>query len=155
MAVWQYTFQVLPKESVNTFAENFFFNQKDEVFDDEPYWKEHPLKKSFFSKINSILKKAKSWSNDIDLYGNQESNCFEVLSDSEGYVLSVSFRIDFTSYYESVLSYIIEFCILKGLIILDEELNVVSLNYEQVQSVIKNSPQLKRYYELSEKDESE
>jgi hypothetical protein len=151
MAVWQYTFQVLPRESVNTFAEDFFFNRKDEVFDDEPYWKKYPLKKNFFSKIDSILKKAKSWSNDINLYGNQESNCFEVLSDSEDYVLSVSFRIDFTSNYESVLSYIIEFCSLKGLIILDEELNVVSLNYEQVQSVIRNSPQLKWYNELSKK----
>ncbi|THF48480.1 MULTISPECIES: hypothetical protein [Flavobacterium] len=154
MAIWQYTFQVLPKESVNTLAEDFSFNYTDEGFDDELFWENYPLKKGFFNKINSILEKTKSWSNDIDLYGNQESNCFEVLSDNEGNVLSVSFRLDFTSNYESILRHILEFCSLNGLVILDEGLNIVPLNHGQVLSVIRNSQQMKRYKELSEEDEN-
>ncbi|WP_257667158.1 hypothetical protein [Parapedobacter tibetensis] len=154
MAIWQYIFQVLPKESVSTLASDSFFNRTDEGFDDELFWKKYPLKKGFFNKINSTLKKTKSWSNDIDLYGNQESNCFEVLSDNEGNVLSVSFRIDFTSNYELILSHIIEFCGLNGLVILDEGLNIVPWNYEQVQSIIRTSPQVKKYNELFEKDKS-
>lgn len=154
MAIWQYTFQVLPKESINTLTNDSFFNSADEGFDDELLWKQYPLKKGFFNKINSILKKTKSWSSDIDLYGNQESNCFEVLSDSEGNAISVSFRIDFTSNYEFILSHVIEFCGLNGLLILDEGLNIVPWNYEQVKNIIKNSPQVKKYNELYGNDKS-
>lgn len=152
MAIWQYTFQVLPKESVNALPEYFLFNHTNEGFDDELYWKKYPLKISFFDTINSILQKTESWSSDIDLYGNLESNCFEVLSDNDGNTLSVSFRIDFTSNYESILSHIIEFCGLNGLIILDENLNILPWNYEQVESVISNSSRVKKYNELSEED---
>lgn len=151
MAIWQYTFHVLPKETVNTLAEVFFFNHTDEGFDDEFYWKKYAIKKNFFSEINSILKKNKSWSNDIDLYGNQESNCFEVLSDNEDNILSVSFRIDFTNNYEEILSQILEFCILNGLIVLDENLSVVPLNMEQVKYVIDNSPKVSMYRKLLKK----
>lgn len=154
MAIWQYTFQVLPKKGVNTIAENFFVHCTDEGFDDEFYWKKYPHKKNLFNSIDSILKKTKSWSVDIDLYGNQESNCFEIISNNEGNVISVSFRVDFTSHYESILSHIIEFCLLNGLVFLDEGLNIVPLNYEQVQGVIRNSSQLKIYNEISENNKS-
>jgi hypothetical protein len=145
MALWQYTFQVLLKKSATALSENLVFNRDEEGFDDEPYWKFNHTDKSFFSALSKILPKVKSWSYEIDLYGDQESNCFEVLHDKDNAVISVSFRIDFTSNYESVLNSIIEFCIFNGLIILDESLNVVYLNYEVVKSIIMNSHQAKMY----------
>lgn len=151
MAIWQYTFHVLHKESVSSLSNDYFFNHDDEGFDDELFWRKYPLKKNFFYEINSVLKRATSWSNYIDLYGNQESNCFEVLFDERDNVLSVSFRIDFRSNYKSIVRHIIEFCILNGLIILDEDLNIAPLNYEQVENIIETSSQVKKYNELSEK----
>jgi hypothetical protein len=155
MALWQYTFQVLPKESIEVLSHGHYFKKGVSEFDDEPYWKANPVNKIFFHSIQEILPKNKSWSNEIELYGNQESNCFEVFFDSKGEVLSASFRIDFRSSNEKILSQIIEFCLLSGLVILNEDLNVVPLNSEQVQCVIENSPQAKRYNELSSKDRLE
>lgn len=155
MALWQYTFQVLPKESVEVLPSNHHFEKDESGFDDEPYWKLNPINKNFFHSVQEILPKNKSWSNEIELYGNQESNCFEILFDCKGEVLSASFRIDFRSSYEKILSQIIEFCLLNGLVILNEDLNVVPLNSEQVQNIIENSPQVKRYNELSSKDRLE
>lgn len=150
MSIQQYTFQVLLKESVESLSEEFIFLRGKDGFDDEPFWKFKPINKSFFLNIKNILKICTSWSNEIDLYGNQDSNCFEVWYDGESNnVISASFRIDFISDYESILSRIIEFCILNGLIILDEDLNRVPLNFESVKNIIDNAPQVKRYNELS------
>lgn len=107
------------------------------------------MKRSDFNEINLTLKKSNSWSNDIDLYGKVESNCFEVISDDEDNVVSVSFRIDFRSRYESILRFIIEFCSLNGLIILDEDITIIPLNFELIKSKIENSRQIKIYNELS------
>lgn len=154
MALWQYTFQVLPKENVETLSSDYHFEKNEYGFDDEPYWKLNPVNKDFFLLIQEILPKNKSWSDEIDLYGIQESNYFEVLFDNEGNVISVSFRVDFRAKYEKVLNQIIEFCCLNGLVILDEGLNIVHNNYEHIQKIIEDSFQAKKYSELSEKDKN-
>ena len=80
----------------------------------------------------------------ITLFGSENSNRMEVISEN-GIVESVSFRIDFTSNYEFVLKGIIEFCILKGLIILDQNLQMVPLNYEIAKNIVENAPQVETY----------
>ncbi len=148
MALWQYTFYVLPKESVEVLSPDYHFKKDEDGFDDAPYWKLNPVHKDFFYSLNKILPTNKSWSNEIDLYGNQESNCFEILFKNKNTV-SVSFRIDFTSKYESVLAKIIEYCLQRGLIIIDEDLMIVPLNIETIKAIIENSPQIKKYNKLS------
>jgi hypothetical protein len=148
MALWQYTFIVLPRKSIETFPPGFSFTKDEDGFDDAPFWVEQSIKCDFFKDIDSILPIGKSWSKDINLYGNQESNCFEVLFEN-GLVLSVSFRIDFTSHYDDVLNALIEFCIFKGLLILDENLKITPLNFEVIKHLIENSPQVKKYKTLS------
>ena len=148
MALWQYMFHVLPKEAVQNTSTDFNFINDEEGFDDAPFWENLQIECSFFENISKILPRGKSWSEMRILYGNQESNCFEVLFENN-MVVSVSFRIDFTSKYELILNELIEFFILNGLIILDENLNILPLNIEIIEGVIKNSPQFKKYDELS------
>ncbi len=148
MALWQYTFHVLPKESVDALSPGFHLKKDEDGFDDRPYWKYNSFSRDFFHGMNNILIRNKSWSNQIDLYGNQESNCFEVFFENDN-VISVSFRIDLTSDYESILLEIIEYCLHMGLMIIDESLNIVPLNMETVKTIIRNSSQVKKYNELS------
>lgn len=149
MALWQYTFQILPKENFKALEKSVEISLDDNLFDEAPYWQIKPLNKSYFFKIGNILQKSKSWSKEIDLYGDQESNCFEVFFDGKtDDVTSVSFRIDFTSDYEMVLNNIMEFCILKGLIVLDEKLQLVPLNCESIRNLIENTPQVETYNEI-------
>lgn len=151
MALWQIGFFVLPKESIKHIDS---FKVSDEhTFDDAPYWNTKRISPSLFNPIGFFLPQSKSWAEYLTMYGDENSNRFEIVSEND-IVESVSFRIDFTSDYEKILNEIIEFCILNGLIILDEDLNLVPLNNEQVQSIIRNSPQVKRYNELSEEDEN-
>ncbi|MEO5998078.1 MAG: hypothetical protein ABIN89_15140 [Chitinophagaceae bacterium] len=148
MALWQYTFYVLPGKSLEIFSADFRFSNEENEFDDAPFWIEQKIDADFFNNINLILPKGKSWSKNIDLYGNQESNCFEVLFD-KNMVISVSFRIYYTSYYKDILVGIIEFCILKGLVIVDENLCVAPLNFLTLKNIIDSCPQLHKYTLLS------
>lgn len=148
MALWQYTFQVLTKDSYEFLCKDFLqtLGDDNDDFNFDPFWQYRLIHKSYFEEISTFLKKGKSWSNNIDLYGNQESNCFEVLFDIETNIVeSVSFRIDYTHEFEDLLIHLIEFCLLKGLVVLDENLNVALLNTEVLKSIIENAPQVKKY----------
>ena len=152
MALWQYTFQVLTKESFDSLNKNIISSTEEFVFDDELFWQYKPINRSLFAGLESILGRGKSWSNEIDLYGNEESNCFEILFDKQNnIVLSASCRIDFTSDYENVFQKIIEFCISNDLVILDENLNIVPLNASTMKCIIENAPQRSKYNELKSK----
>jgi len=144
MALWQYTFHVLPRESLQFHSPDFVFSKNNEEFDDSPFWKAQQVKDGFFEDISLTLPKETSWSKAINLYGNQESNCIEVLSENN-LILSVSFRIDFTSDYEGILNTLIDFFIVKGLLMIDEELKIIPLNILAIKIIIENSPQYKKY----------
>ncbi|MEN2436657.1 hypothetical protein AAH994_14670 [Weeksellaceae bacterium A-14] len=147
MALWQYTFHIIECKSIKDLSPDKLFIE-DNFFNEEPYWIYSHKQKNLFSDIESILKKNISWSTNIDLYGTQESNCLEVFFDNENYITSVSFRIDFVNPYENLLRSFIEFCISKDLVMIDENLSIVTLNYEYIDSIIKMSSQKKVYDNL-------
>ena len=142
MAIWQYNFLVLPKDSIS--ANDLKLGIDDDGYYDDVYWLKKPTPVLFFTDINKIMPKGKSWCDNLLVFGNLESNCFEVYS-KNGFIQSASFRTNFTTDYEPILSQIVEFCILKGLIIVDEKLNITSLNLKTIKSVITNAPQVKKY----------
>lgn len=151
MALWQYTFQILPQKSFRALKGELNLFDQNNLFDDEPYWKYESINKNYFEGVKQFLMKGKSWSQEINLYGSEKSNCLEIFFDQQtSNIKSVSLRIDFTSEFELVLRGIIDFCIYKELIILNEELQITPLNYESIISIINNSSQFKRYNELHE-----
>lgn len=145
MAIWQNTFYVLPKESTLDLSPNLHFNE--EGFDDSIFWKGEKLKPELFNHISTFLPIGKSWSKNLTIYGNVESNCFEVFQ-KEGSIVSVSFRIDFRSSYERILSELVEFLMMNGFLIVDENLEVLPLNSVVIIQKIKDSAQYKKYKKL-------
>ena len=142
MAIWQYTFHILPKESTKQ------FNIKEGI-ENDLFWKITPIQKTLFNEVDLVLTLNKSWSDEIDLYGSVESNCLEVaFYKTDNTIISASLRIDFTSNYEAILNSLIQFFILKGLIIVNEEFNLTPLNYEVIKTTIETSPQFIKYNKL-------
>ena len=146
MALWQVGFFILPKGSLKHGGK--LDKSEEHTFDDAPFWESLNIDYSFFDPIKRFLPEGKSWSKNVILYGEENSHRLEVLFENS-IIISVSFRIDFTSDYEQILNEIIEFCIFNGLIILDEDLNILPLNFQSVKSIIENSPQVKKYNRLS------
>ena len=152
MAIWQYNFTVVPK---STFARGDVslkdYLDEDGFLDDESYWLIEPIKTDFFDEIGQILRKKTSWSTDIILFGNQESNRFEVYKNENDIVISVSFRVDYTSEYEDILRAIISFVEMHDLAILDEKMKLLDNNFVAIKSHIENSEQCIVYEKLSNK----
>ncbi|EKY18903.1 hypothetical protein [Capnocytophaga sp. oral taxon 326] len=61
----------------------------------------------------------------------------EVYNENE-YVISVSFRVDFRTDYSSILKQIVSFCLKKDLLLIDEELKVVPLDFEIINKCFEN-----------------
>lgn len=146
MALWQVDFFVLPKdslingESFKRFSEN--------TFDDAFFWAGRKVHSSFFEEIANFLPRTKSWGDYLLLFGQENSNRFELVVEGD-IVESVSFRIDFTSNYLPILTKIIDFCFKNELIILNESLKVMELNTSHFEEFITNSDQYKKYIELT------
>lgn len=148
MAIWQYGFFVLPKDAWKEIGSVGI--DKEWGFDDEPFWKFIPTKPSVFEVISKILPNGDSWIDNNTVYGNSESNAFEVL-EKDGCILSVSFRIDFTTEYEPILNQIIEFLQQNDFIILSSvDLEEIPLNTFSIELVIKNSQNYRIHYNIVE-----
>lgn len=145
MAIWQYSFIVIPRDSLSDFKKQ---PNRDKAFDDEIYWLNIPTDPKLFYEIGEILPRVESWSKNLIIYGNDTSNCFEILSENNR-VASISFRVDFTSNYEKVLGLVLEFLLLNGFFLLDENYNNLSGNYLEAKGVIESSHQFSLYEKLS------
>ena len=66
-------------------------------------------------------------------------------------VISVSFRVDYTSEYEDILRAIISFVEMHDLAILDEKMKLLDNNFVAIKSHIENSEQRIVYEKLSNK----
>ncbi len=147
MAIWQYRFTVIPKHSA--LNDSFKPQYDDEgLFEDDFYWSQVPTSASFFHGVEEVIPKTKSWSDDLLLFGNEESNCFEVYKENEN-VKSVSLRVSFATDYEAFLRAILEFIHSNGLVLLDEESNVLDGNYLSIRKTIESSQQFDKYIRLS------
>ncbi|MDQ6482528.1 hypothetical protein [Dyadobacter sp. LHD-138] len=152
MALWQYNFFILPLSSYDKFwRQEKLKVDKDSLFDDSVFWKNTGIRSDFFSEIEEILSRSKSWSKDLLIYGNVESNVFEIFIEAD-LVASVSFRIDLTSQYRHILDYLINFMILKGLVIVGEDLESIPLNSEQIKAKMLTSSQFLKYKRLSKNE---
>ena len=144
MALWQISFFIIPKQELNTGT--VLLKGEEGMFDDSVYWTED-YPKFFFDKVNDFLPQGKSWSENILMFGSESSNVFEVLIEDDK-VVSLGFRIDFTANYEDVLRAMIEFCVINSLNILTTDLEILSLNFEFINSYIQQSPQVILFHNL-------
>lgn len=76
MALWQISFFIIPKQELNTGT--VLLKGEEDMFDDSVYWTED-YPKFFFDKVNDFLPQGKSWSENILMFGSENSNVFEVL----------------------------------------------------------------------------
>ena len=98
MAIWQYQLFIIPKEEINSYFENSEYIEKA-ALDEINWWKFRAFEKVEFESFRKVLKQKKSWSQEILLFGEEESNCFEVLFKSNK-IIEVLARIDLrTDYY--------------------------------------------------------
>lgn len=137
MSLNQIGFFVLPKDCLDKTSKNNNFElDENGYFDDELIWNKHKIHYSLFNEITEILPLNISWSKNIVLFGDENSNRLEVLFDKNEIILSVSFRLDFASNYEIILIKLLNFFKSNDLIVIDEKLNLTELKYSIFEEII-------------------
>jgi len=149
MAIWQYDFSLVEKRSLEDLqAANQFIER--EVLNEEPFWLYSNQDKNMFYELSQILGRNKSWCNEIDLYGSEESNCVEVVFNNDNKVVSVQARIDFSKPYENLLTKFASFCSLKELVIIDaDNLLCVPPNGPAIDHTIRSSERWRNYHGIN------
>ncbi|MEM7183722.1 MAG: hypothetical protein AAF518_22630 [Spirochaetota bacterium] len=150
MAIWQYTFTVIPTTRIFDGIIKLQYDE-DGLLKDHVHWQDLSVNVSFFEAISFFISRGKSWSDKTLLWGDIDSNCFKILHE-DNLVESVSFRIDFTVDYKEFLDAVLGFIKEQNLILLDERHQITEPNYLSIKNLMENSHQAKLYHKLSSKE---
>lgn len=149
MAIWQYRMILLPKESLVKHLGELHEKVNDKDYNRIDFWAGTKYSSSIFSYFDQILPKNKSWSDEIILYGDTNSNCIEIVEENDS-ISEAIIRIDFRTEYSLALNAVLEFCILNSLILLDNNLRIMDLNETNINVQIFNSKEYKKYKVLED-----
>jgi hypothetical protein len=118
-------------------------------FDEGEIWSTAQTNQAIFKKIEAILSETKGWGNQMKILGNPEKNCLEVHWDKNDNIVSASLRIDFRSDYSKLMEEIVNLLIENQLGLFDEASSEVTLDLEEINNIIQNSPNVKTYKKLT------
>ena len=116
MAIWQVTIVFIPAQWAddNKFQTNSLYC--DDGFDTTIVWPENTTIEDFEITFNSILPKAKSWDNEIDIWGNTDTNDLTIIR--EGHQIEcVMCRLDLRDNVFALINSIINSAILLNCVL--------------------------------------
>ncbi len=93
MAVWQIPIELIPLKwaEENNYNSNSLYDE--EGFDTTSAWKSHQPEKDLDEIFTQILPKGESWSEDLTVWGNEESHDIHVWQEDDE-IFSIGFRLD-------------------------------------------------------------
>ncbi len=148
MSIRQNSYFIVPKQGdkYTLFSDlNLKSFLEDNFFEDDLLWDGLDVKIENLDKsLSQKFTKADSWSNELNIYGNLETNCLKIIHENST-VVSITVRIDFTRDYSFFLQDIISFCATNDFVIVDSELNVLPLDYDAIHNNLINSKAYKNF----------
>ncbi|RCR65968.1 hypothetical protein [Larkinella punicea] len=143
MAIWQYQLFVVPEEETNSyFGDNLFINNN--ALNEINWWKYRQLSIDNFNNFKSFLPLKQSWSSDIILFGDESSNCIELLIDNNR-IIEISIRIDVRNDYKEFVYALCDFAQTYGCVLLNDTLKVLSSTVKLIEHDIMIHPLYKLF----------
>ncbi|WP_421829162.1 hypothetical protein [Larkinella sp.] len=143
MAIWQYQLFVIPGEEINSyFGDNLFIDNN--ALNEINWWKYRQLTINNFNIFKSFLPLKQSWSSDIILFGDESSNCIELLMDNN-IIVEISIRIDVRNNYKEFVLALCDFSQKYGCVLLNDTLKILSPIAELIEQDIIIHPLYKSF----------
>ena len=133
MALWQYSFWAIPRNSI---LEKYGIIPKaitEDAFNDTEWFKDINI--DIFIDSIKYLNKNEHWNLHTTFFGNYESNCIQISYDNN-IIKEIFLRIDLRDDYNDFVNSISTSLLSCGLILLDEELNSIQPTPENIISAI-------------------
>ncbi|WP_298760644.1 hypothetical protein [uncultured Psychroserpens sp.] len=148
MSIFQNTYFIVPRNGNYDLFEDLnlkSFLEEEGLFDDDLFWEGLNYKyEKYKDYLMNIFEVGDSWSKKVKIFGNNDTNCLKLFVE-EGFILSVSFRVNFKTDYAEFLRQVIEFCKINDYLVVDNKLDVLSLDFETINYNIINSTAFKRF----------
>ncbi len=155
MSIYQNSYFIVPRRGNYSLFEGLnlkSFLEDDTLFEDDLFWDNLRLPiKEFESYLRKNFLEDASWSDDLKIYGNNETNCIKLIFEN-GFVNSVSFRVNFKTDYSKFLNKLIEFCERNNLLVVDNDLNILYLDYQVIVDNINSSKAFENYKKFTRPD---
>ena len=136
---------IVPEEEVNAYFGKEAFISYD-ALNEIDWWKYHQLSVEEFDMFKAFLPKRDSWSNDIVLFGDESSNCIEVLMEQDK-IIEVSARVDLRYDYKQFVKLICKFAQNNNCVILNNDLKIISPNTQLLEQDIASFPAYRLFLE--------
>lgn len=149
MALWQYTFRIVPLTRAKMIAPDGIVPMEEGVIDDSVCWEGLDFERARFEKVALTLPLGTSWSRELTVYGELDQTCILVFHDVGGKTESMSLRVDFRSSYKPILNRI--FAVLRecALVLIDQNGKLMDPVVELAEAAIESAPQISVYEMLS------
>lgn len=147
MAIWQYDIIMVPKKAFSSVTFNNNNLLDDKIFDNTDFWSDYYKYKDFSKIFAKFLSISDSWSKDVKIFGSIEGTCLNVVLEGDA-VKEITIRLDFREDNREFLQSIIEFAREKKMVLLDVKLKTLPFSYTKILDIIKNSDQVRKYFEL-------
>ena len=147
MSIYQNTYFIVPRRSEYILFEGLNLKSflQDNLFEDDLFWSKSRVELEYLQLyLKENFGEDTSWSKTLKIYGNHETNSIELVIEGK-FVFSISFRVNFITDYSTFLLNLIKFCELNDFLIIDNDLNVLPLDYNVIKDNILNSKAYKNY----------
>lgn len=152
MSIYQCTYFIVPKTgNYNLFPGLNLDTFKDDVFfEDHYFWNNiEPDISKIFEYLVENFEEGESWSDNLKIYGDNDHNCIKVLIE-EKKISSMGLRIDFILDYSLFLCKGIDFCKTFDFLIVDSDLNILDLDFNEIKKNIETSKNFSIYRNLGD-----
>ncbi|AQY51472.1 hypothetical protein PWEIH_14841 [Listeria weihenstephanensis FSL R9-0317] len=128
MAIWQFEMFILPEEQVHS-----GYNDRSEIS-----WEGKSITESSKGKLEDILIRTKSWSDEIEQYGSSDGTCMEIFHDGNQ-VMDIHARLNLRNLTKTELLGIIDFIKENKAAILSDNGEAIPLHLVDIMAEIKKS----------------
>lgn len=131
MALWQTEFMMIPKDKL-------YSDNNIEIADISSLWSGYNIKKDSIDEVEKVLKRTKSWSEDIVQIGDISGTVIEIFY-AEDMIEEVNCRLDLTNINTKIIDSILNFVSVNNIAIIAGNKVYLTPNRESILEIMKKS----------------
>lgn len=138
MAIWQCDFHLVLDSWLKETGREESTVLPEAAMEEGLWWQTDSLSPNYSEQLAQFAPRTKSWSADIDIYGEEEGNCLKVSHDEER-VVSVWVRIDLRQLEPSFIDGVLSFVRSQQCHLINIEGRLIAPELDSLRTVLKDS----------------
>jgi hypothetical protein len=138
MATWQYNLVFVPKRAVDGMGQLRPLNIPHNCEDETNYWREFEDSESLARRFSNIVPESESWSTEIRMWGDEDSNRIDLVYEGER-VVECLIRIDTSNFSHKFLIEVLKVAVEMKLLAWTEEGYIFEPDFKLIESLMNRS----------------